>query len=265
MIHVVAAENMYGNIAKQIGGDYVQMVNILNNPSQDPHLFSTTPSIAKDIATADIIVYNGADYDPWIIPLLNQQQKKIINIAELAKIPSGHNPHLWYSPVIAPLFANKIKDLYVEIDVQHQKIFEENYQQFDQAYQKIFSKIAEIKKRFKNTPVIATESVFNEMVESCGLIMRGKDFQMKMMNDIPPSISDVKSFENDLRQHQVRVLIYNEQVFNPLTKKMLDIAKEENIPIVGVTEMMPAHINFIDWILKELNDLQKALEGNVGK
>jgi zinc/manganese transport system substrate-binding protein len=110
--------------------------------------------------------------------------------------------------------------------------------------------------------VIATESVFNEMIESCGLIMRGKNFQIKMMNDIPPSIADIKEFELDLRQHRVHALIYNEQVINPLTQKMLDLARQEKIPIVGVTEMMPPNLNYIDWILKELNDLDNALEGN---
>jgi zinc/manganese transport system substrate-binding protein len=262
-IKIIAAENIYGSIAKQIGGEYVEVTNILNNPSQDPHLFTTTPSIAKAITNADMIIYNGGNYDPWMMPLIpKDSQKNILNVAELAHIPPDSNPHIWYSPDVMVLFAKKITDLLISNDPEHQKIFTDQLRQFEKDYQKIFLKIAIIKNRFKDTAVIATESVFNEMIESCGLIMRGKNFQIKMMNDIPPSIADIKEFELDLRQHRVHALIYNEQVINPLTQKMLDLARQEKIPIVGVTEMMPPNLNYIDWILKELNDLDNALEGN---
>jgi len=38
-IALVAAENFYGNVAQQIGGDRVSVTSILNSPDQDPHLF----------------------------------------------------------------------------------------------------------------------------------------------------------------------------------------------------------------------------------
>ena len=69
-IAVVAAENFYGDIARQIGGDRVAVVSIMNNPDQDPHLFETTPGIVQHIADARIVVFNGADYDPWMDKLL---------------------------------------------------------------------------------------------------------------------------------------------------------------------------------------------------
>ena len=46
-IAVVAAENFYGDIARQIGGDRVTVVSIMNSPDQDPHLFETTPGIVQ--------------------------------------------------------------------------------------------------------------------------------------------------------------------------------------------------------------------------
>ena len=66
----MAAENFYGDVAQQIGGDRVSVVSILSNPDQDPHLFEVSPAIIRQIAAAQIVVYNGADYDPWIEKLL---------------------------------------------------------------------------------------------------------------------------------------------------------------------------------------------------
>ncbi|HXE21859.1 MAG TPA: zinc ABC transporter substrate-binding protein, partial [Rhodoferax sp.] len=69
-VNIVAAENFYGDIAKQIGGAHVDVVSILSNPEQDPHLFEASPATARALAGASIVVYNGVDYDPWMRPLL---------------------------------------------------------------------------------------------------------------------------------------------------------------------------------------------------
>ena len=65
-ITVVAAENFYGDVAQQIGGARIAVSSIMSNPDQDPHLFEVSPSIARQIAGARIVIYNGADYDPWM-------------------------------------------------------------------------------------------------------------------------------------------------------------------------------------------------------
>lgn len=48
-IAIVAAENFYGDLAKQIGGDEVSVASVLSNPDQDPHLFETAPSVVLSL------------------------------------------------------------------------------------------------------------------------------------------------------------------------------------------------------------------------
>ncbi|WP_062790306.1 metal ABC transporter solute-binding protein, Zn/Mn family [Aquitalea pelogenes] len=67
-INVVAGENFYGDIAQQIGGKHVHVTSILSNPDQDPHLFEASASTAKALSAARLVVYNGIDYDPWMVP-----------------------------------------------------------------------------------------------------------------------------------------------------------------------------------------------------
>lgn len=67
---VVAAENFYGDVAQQLGGDYVAVTSILSNPDQDPHLFEASPKTARQLHDARVVIYNGADYDPWMAKLL---------------------------------------------------------------------------------------------------------------------------------------------------------------------------------------------------
>ena len=40
-LKIVAAENFYGGVAKQIAGSGATVTSILTNPNQDPHEFTT--------------------------------------------------------------------------------------------------------------------------------------------------------------------------------------------------------------------------------
>ena len=97
------------------------------------------------------------------------------------------------------------------------------------------------------------------MTEALGLTMRNQRFQLAMMNDTEPSARDVAAFEKDLREHKVKVLIYNSQVSEKLTERLRDVARKAKVPVVGVTETMPPNVSFQDWVLGELDALDKAL------
>ena len=261
LVNIVTAENFYGDVTKEIGGVYVNVTSILNNPNQDPHLFTTSPSTAKAITHADMVVYNGADYDPWILPLLTDQKIKYsISVAELMNIKKGSNPHIWYIPTTMSVYAKKLVENLSQLDPLHRDYFQAQLKKFNQSSQQIIEKVNYLKQKFNNTPYIATEPVFYYMADAIGLKNHGEGFQLSMMNDVPPSFSQVKQFENDLRQHTVNIFIFNDQVINPSTQKMLAIAQQENIPVVGVSETMPIHLHYAQWIMQELSQLEDALK-----
>ena len=50
----------------QIGGRYVSVSSILNNPNTDPHTFESSPKVAEEVSAARLIVQNGAGYDDFM-------------------------------------------------------------------------------------------------------------------------------------------------------------------------------------------------------
>lgn len=264
-LNIVAAENFYGETAELIGGSHVKVISIISNPNQDPHLFSASPSIARAITAADIIIYNGINYDPWIEKLLSVGQNKnvsILNIAELNHAKPGENPHLWYKPSVMPTYASALTALLKQKDPEHRNYYDQQLEKFKQSYQTVLNQISELHQKYANTPITATEPVFNYMAEAIGLRIHGQNFQMSIMNDIAPSATQVREFEDLLRNRKVNVLIYNKQVSNPVTERMQTIAKQMNIPIVGVSETQPEATHYIDWMKNELTTLEKALAQN---
>jgi len=263
-ITVVAAENFYGDIARQIGGDRVSVVSIMNNPDQDPHLFETTPGVVRQIAAAQIVILNGANYDSWMEKLLaaaSRRDRTVLNAARLTGYKPGDNPHLWYDPATMPAVAAAIADALGKADSAHAADYSARLKATLAALDQVAQRVAQLKAKHGGAAVTATEPVFGPMARALALTMRNESFQLAMMNDTEPSARDVAAFENDLKERKVRLLIYNSQVSEKLTERLRDIARRAKIPVVGVTETMPPNVKFQDWLLGELDAIDKALSG----
>lgn len=261
-LQVVAAENFYGDVIKQIGGANVSVTSILSNPDQDPHLFEASPKTARALQHANLVVYNGADYDPWMGKLLAASKnatRKTIVVADLVGKKPGDNPHLWYDPATMPAAALAINAALGAADPSHKADYDANLAGFLASLKPIDAKVAALRAQYKGVPVTATEPVFGYMSDAIGLEMRNLRFQLATMNDTEASATDIAAFENDLRKRQVKVLIYNSQAEEPMTKRMLKIAKDASVPTVSVTETQPAGKTFQQWMLAQLDALGAAL------
>jgi zinc/manganese transport system substrate-binding protein len=263
-IAVVAAENFYGDIARQIGGDRVEVVSIMNNPDQDPHLFETTPGIVRQIADARIVIYNGADYDPWMDKLLKAAPRPgrlTINVAAITARKTGDNPHLWYDLATIVAVARALDAGFAKADRAHGKDYGVRLAAFEASLKPIKDKIAAIRAKYAGAPVTATEPVFGLMTDALGLKMRNERFQLSIMNDTEPSARDVAAFEQDLKARKVRAMFYNKQASNKIVLHLVELARAAKVPVVGVTETAPPGLSFQDWMLGQLNDTDKALAG----
>jgi zinc/manganese transport system substrate-binding protein len=263
-ISIVAAENFYGDVAEQIGGPSVKVSSILANPDQDPHMFEASPSIARQLADARIVVFNGADYDPWIAKLLAgspQPGRKTIEVAALIGVKSGANPHIWYDPNTMPRYAEALGKLLVAEDPAHSADYQRRIAAFASSLGRLKAKLDAMKTAYSGAPVTATEPVFGYMAAALGLEMRNTRFQLAIMNDTEPGASDVAAFENDLRNHRVRAFLYNNQTSGALAEKMKTIATESGVPVVGVSETEPPRTTYQAWMLAELSALDSALSG----
>jgi zinc/manganese transport system substrate-binding protein len=89
--------------------------------------------------------------------------------------------------------------------------------------------------------------------------VRNQGFQLAVMNNTEPSAADIAAFENDLKTHQVKLLVYNSQATNPIANRMQKIAKASQIPVVGATETEPAGKNYQGWMMGELDAVDRAL------
>src|SRR5579875_4035918 len=134
VISAIGAENEYANVLGQIGGRYVHVSSILNNPNTDPHTFEASPSVAREVSSAELVVENGVGYDSWMSKILSaspNSKRKVINVQQVRGLPdSTPNPHLWYDPKTMPAAAKAMADDLSAIDPAHAATFRANETRF---------------------------------------------------------------------------------------------------------------------------------------
>lgn len=261
-LNVVAAENFYGDVATQLAGPAAKITSVLSNPDQDPHLFEASPSVARSLSEARIVIYNGADYDPWMAKLLNaakSSNRRVIVVADLVHKKAGDNPHLWYNPANMAAAAVSVSTALIAANPAGKAGYEQRLQTFTDSLKPLEAKVAAMCAKYAGLQVTATEPVFGYMATALGLKMRNERFQLAVMNSTEPRASDVAAFEGDLRKHIVKVFIYNSQASDPAAKRLLDIATKSGVPVIGVTETEPAGQTYQTWMTTQLDALDMAL------
>jgi zinc/manganese transport system substrate-binding protein len=261
-LDIVAAENFYGDVAQQIGGPGVHVTSILSNPDQDPHLFEASPSVARAISAAHIVVYSGIDYDPWMETLLKATRatdRQVIVVAALTGRKTGDNPHIWYDTETMLAYAQALAAALATDDPAHARDYAAREAQFAASIAPIRARIATLRKRLAGTPVTATEPVFGTMFDALGMRVRNLSFQLAVMNNTEPSAADIAAFERDLRTHAVKLLVYNAQASDPIAERIERLAKTSHVPIVPVTETEPPGTTYQAWIAAALDGVDRAL------
>lgn len=261
-IPIVAAENFYGDIARQIGGADVTVHSVLSNPNEDPHLFEVSPSVGRNVSGARIVICSGIDYDPWMTKLLqatHSAQRQVIVVAGLIGKHPGDNPHIWYDPATMLALAKALDAALAADDPASKSGYDQRLSRFEASLRPIEARIAALRAKTAGMPVTATEPVFGYMFALLGMQVRNMPFQMAVMNNTEPGASDVAAFENDLRSHKVKLLVYNSQATDPIATRMQRIARQSGVPIVGATETEPPDKTYQEWMTSELDAVDRAL------
>lgn len=261
-IAMLAAENFYADIAQQIGGADVAVTSVLSNPDQDPHLFEASASVARRVAAARVVILNGLGYDPWMERLLAAAPapgRRTLVVGDLAGHRIGDNPHIWYDLGTIDRLAGVLAETLRGIDPAHSAAYDERLAHFQATLGPLRARIDSLRARTLQLPIAATEPVFGYLADALGMDVHEQHFALAIMNGTEPSVSDVAAFQDDLKQHRVRLLIHNSQTAGAVASRMERLARAGHIPVLGVTETEPPGRNYQSWMMGTLDALDRAL------
>jgi zinc/manganese transport system substrate-binding protein len=265
VISAIGTESEYANVLSQIGGRYVAVSSILNNPNVDPHTYEASPSVAESVSAAQLIVQNGAGYDTFMNSIeagSPSSSRKVLVVQNLLGLPaSTPNPHLWYAPTTMPKVAMAIAAALTAFQPAHAAYFQAQLQQFDASLTPWLNAIASFKTSYAGTPVATTEPVADYLLQAMGADnLTPFPFQADIMNGVDPAPQDISLENSFFANHRVKVFCYNQQVVDALTTSIRLNAVNAGVPVVGVYETMPTPgYDYQTWMLAEVNAIQKAV------
>jgi zinc/manganese transport system substrate-binding protein len=268
VINAVGAENEYANVLGQIGGRYVHVSAVLDNPNTDPHTFEASPQVAQEVSAAQLIVQNGVGYDSWMNKIESASpnpKRKVITVQQVLGLPgSTPNPHLWCNPATMPAVAKVMAADLSALQPVHKAYFQTRLKVFDRSLAPWLTAIAQFKAKYPGTAAATTEPVADYLLTAMGIKnLTPFRFQADVMNGVDPAPQDIALENSFFAQHKVRLFAYNQQVTDALTTSIRDNALKAGVPVVGVYETMPAGYTYQGWMLAEVNAIQRAVASKV--
>ncbi|WP_405150416.1 zinc ABC transporter substrate-binding protein [Sphaerisporangium sp. NBC_01403] len=266
-VSVVASTNVYGDIVSQIGGDRVDVVSIISDPSQDPHSFEANAQTQLRLSTAKVIVENGGGYDDFVDTMLKAsgnpgaQVLNAVTVSGKTAEPGAElNEHIWYDIPSVGKLADQLAAALSKADAAGASQFTANASAFKTKLQVLEKEEAEVAATAKGEGVAITEPVPLYLLDACGLVNRTPakfSEAIEAGDDIPPRV--LQETLTLLTGKRVAALVYNEQTAGPETEKVKQAAEQSDVAVVPVTETLPSGKDYIGWMTDNIAAVRAAV------
>lgn len=248
---VVATTNVWGSVATAVAGGHADVKAILTNDAADPHSFEASPADAAAIADATLVVINGGGYDHWADDVL-KNHKNVTTVDAYSLLPHSAageaNEHVFYNMAVAKAVATKIADDLAGSDPAHADAYRANAAEFGKKTDEIAATEHAIGQKHPGSAVVSTEPVAHYLLSAAGVVDRTPHgFAAAAEEGHDPAPADVAAVLDLINGHQVDALVVNKQTETAVTKQLQDAARKAALPIVEVTETLPAGQDFLTW------------------
>jgi len=233
---VASTASMIWDMARNIGGDHFDHRMIVPIGG-DPHIYEPTPSDARLVANADLILKNGLTFEGWINSLIENSGTRapVVTVTEgLSPLTSltyqdATDPHAWMDGTKGEFYLRNIRDALIKLSPEHKEEITKNYE----AYSRELSALDKfIESEIKKIPeaqriLITSHDAFQYYGRRYGLKLQAIQ---GVSTDAEVQTADVRRVNKVIRESGVPA-VFVETTINP---KMLNrIAKDNDIVVGG--------------------------------
>lgn len=255
-INVTTSFSILDNMVREVGGDHVNVRSLIS-PEGDAHGYNPRPRDVGAIAQADLVVFNGLQFEGWMSRLLDAAHyRNAVVIASDGIAPlktqeehdddhdhdtdhdahgenhahhhGPHDPHAWQDLRNGVQYVRNIRDGLIKVDPVHA----DDYRQRADAYMaRITALDGQIRQQMQQLPkdsvVITGHASFNYFAHAYGLPFMALQ---GLSTEDDPSAASVAGLVRTVNAHHVRAL-FNES----MTRSALlnQLSQETHVPIAG--------------------------------
>jgi len=278
-IKVVATLPDFGSLAREIGGDNIDLV-ILAKPTEDPHFVDARPSFVVSLRNADVLIDGGAELElGWLPPLLQNARNPKIEIGKpgrviasqgirLMNVPANvtraagdvhalGNPHFAVDPIIAKAIAQHIAQAFAAVDPPNAATYEANYKKFEATINAKLQEWGAAVLPFKGQHIAAYHDSWPYFAHRFGLNI---DIFLEPKPGIPPSPSHLTEVIAQMKAQQVKAVIVEPYHDRRIAEKVASATSAKVVDFCQFPGGLPGTDNYVKLIDAVVSRLAAALK-----
>lgn len=234
---VVATINILADLAAQIGGDAIRVDSVVPLAG-DPHTFEPTPSTARLLARAQLVLRNGLGLERWLDrlvgaatasrPVVTVTEGLVPQIVRDAHEAQAPDPHLWMDPNQVHGYVTNIERALAQRFPAHAAGFAARAQalhaqlkQLDRDAQAMVDALPVERRK-----LVTTHDAFRYFAQRYGLTLVASIWGIS--TETEPSAKEVARIVQAIRRHRVPA-VFVETTFNP--RLMQRIAADAGVAV----------------------------------
>jgi zinc/manganese transport system substrate-binding protein len=264
-VQVVASTNVYGDLARAVGGDRVQVTSVIDDPSADPHSYEASVRTQLAVSEADLVIDNGGGYDDFMATLLSATDADptlltAVEVAGLDPDAEGFNEHVWYDLPAMSELAGRIADALGAVDPDGAEGYAANATALQDGIAGLVAREEQARAATDGAGVAVTEPVPGYLLDALGTRDRTPaEFSEAIEEGSDVSPATLRDTLDLFATGQVEALVYNAQTSGPETEQVLDAARAAGTAVVPVTETLPDGEDYLSWMGGNLDAVVAAL------
>jgi ABC-type Zn uptake system ZnuABC Zn-binding protein ZnuA len=147
-LEVVASMSIIADFAEQVGGDAVEVTSLVPIGA-DPHVYEPTPSDARAVDHADLVLGNGVGLEPWFDDLVAASGQQVVTVTdELSHLvvddeDGEDDPHLWMVPPMAATYVERIAEELAARDPDGAQAYRDNAAAYVERLEELDAELAD--------------------------------------------------------------------------------------------------------------------------
>jgi len=225
-LNVVATLPDFGSLAREIGGDKVNLV-VLAKATEDPHFVDARPSFVVSLRNTDVLIDGGAELEiGWLPPLLQNARNPKIEIGKPGRVQASQgirlmnvpanvtraagdvhalgNPHFMTDPIIAKAVALHIAQSFSAVDPANAAVYDANYKKFETTINAKLQEWGAALLPFQGQHVVAYHDSWPYFAHRFGLNI---DIFLEPKPGIPPSPSHLTEVIAQMKAQHLKAII----------------------------------------------------------
>ena len=248
-VQVVTSFSILADMVENVGGEHVEVTSLVG-PDSDAHVYSPRPTDARALAEADLVVFNGLQFEGWMERLIDASDyagplvtttEGIRKLAYHGHDDHGHDdhghddhdhgdqdPHGWQDLAMGQIYVTNIRDGLIEADPDNEAAYRENAERYIAEIQAMDEEMRRLLGEIPaSTSVITGHDSFGYFANAYGLRFLSP---VGLSTEAEPSAANMARLIDVIREQNVQAL-FHENMTSPAIINQL--AEETGLPIAG--------------------------------